>query len=57
MIPPVQDSGHCDRKPDDFLYDWVEFAQLAAKHHMTINSGYLARYDRLEAQAYCSAQT
>ena len=57
MIPPVQDSGHCDRKPDDFLYDWVEFAQLVAKHHMTINSGYLARYDRLEAQAYCSAQT
>ena len=57
MIPPVQDSGYCDRKPDDFLYDWVEFAQLAAKHHMTINSGYLARYDRLEAQAYCGAET
>ncbi len=56
MIPPVQDNGHCFRQKSDYIFEWVEFARYAAKHNMSINSGYLARYDELTSQAYCNAQ-
>lgn len=57
IIPPVQDVGFCFQQKGDIFYQWVEFADFAAKNNMTINSGYLARYDRNASQLYCGAQS
>jgi hypothetical protein len=56
LIPPHQEgSRYCYRGPGDRLYEWPELARFAAKHHMTINSGYLARYDSKVSFLYCGA--
>jgi hypothetical protein len=58
MIPPLQDVGYCqDKKAENrVFYEWVEFADFAAKNKMSINSGYLARYDKKLSTLYCGAE-
>jgi hypothetical protein len=55
LVPPAIEHGPCEGKPKDQWYEWVEFANIAAHNHLTINSGYLARYDRLTTVLMCGA--
>ena len=57
LIPPHQEGGKMCNQGPDMLYEWAEFAKFAATHNMTINSGYLARYDGKVSFLYCGAQT
>lgn len=57
LIPPYQEGGYCDGHWATFHYEWPELAKFAALHNMTINSGVLARYDRIVSQLYCGSQT
>lgn len=56
LIPPEQDAGACPHYPEQHYYEWVELADFAAKKNLSINSGYLARYDRQRSWLYCGAQ-
>lgn len=56
MIPPEQHDGFCKEYDGSYYYEWVEFADFAAKNKLSINSGYLARYDRWTSVLYCGAQ-
>ena len=56
LIPPHQEGSKiCYQGPGNTLYEWPEFARFAARHDMTINSGYLARYDAKISFLYCGA--
>ena len=56
LIPPHHEGGRfCYQGPGNRLYEWPELARFAAKHDMTINSGYLARYDSKVSFLYCGA--
>jgi hypothetical protein len=56
LIPPHHEGSRiCYQGPANRLYEWPELARFAARHDMTINSGYLARYDSKVSFLYCGA--
>ena len=57
LIPPHQEGGVCQNPLAKHLYEWSELAKFSAKRNLTINSGYLARYDRIKSNLYCGAHT
>lgn len=57
LIPPYQEGGLCKSQGASYQYEWPELAKFSALHNLTINSGYLARYDRFKSNLYCGAHT